>query len=97
MKIDGNRPNPEAVTTTRVGETQSDRTGRTGRGADAHRDRVQVSSDAQLATEAAAAVANAPDIRQDRVDHARQALAAGQVGHDVVRLADKMIDSLLGK
>lgn len=97
MKIDGNRPNPEAVTTTRVGEAQSNRTGRTGRGAHAHRDHVHVSSDAQLATEAAAAVGNAPDIRQDRVDQARRALAAGQVGHDVVKLADKMIDSLLGK
>ena len=97
MKIDGNRPNPEAVTTTagRRDPVGPDRPHGAWRRC-ASRPRAG-SSDAQLATEAAAAVANAPDVRQDRVDQARQALAAGQVGHDVVRLADKMIDSLLGK
>jgi negative regulator of flagellin synthesis FlgM len=97
MKIDGNRPNPEAVTTTRADQVQSDKSSRTGRAPDRQSDRVQVSSAGQLATEAAAAASNAPDIRQDKVAAARKALAAGKVGTDVARLADKMIDSMLGK
>jgi flagellar biosynthesis anti-sigma factor FlgM len=97
MKIDGNRPNPEAVTTTRADQAQLDKSSRTGRGPDRQGDRVHVSSDGQLATEAAAAATNTPDIRQDKVAQARKALAAGQVGADLVRLADKMIDSMLGK
>jgi flagellar biosynthesis anti-sigma factor FlgM len=97
MKIDGNRPNPEAVTTARADQAQLDKSSRTGRGPQRQGDRVHVSTDGQLATEAAAAASNTPDIRQDKVAQARKALAAGQVGADVGRLADKMIDSMLGK
>ena len=95
MKIEGNRPQ-DVVTTGRVEATPADRAARTGRTAGGSDDRVQLSSDAQLATAAAAAAASAP-IRHDKVEAARKALAAGTVGADATRLADKMIDSLLGK
>jgi flagellar biosynthesis anti-sigma factor FlgM len=97
MKIDGNRPNPEAVTTTRVDTPQGERQGRVAQNDTSQGDRVHVSSDGQLATAAAAAAASAPDVRQDKVEQARKALQAGTVGADAVRLADKMIDSMLGK
>ena len=97
MKIDGNRLNPETVTSARVDATQGDRQGRVGKSAEGAGDQVRVSSDAQLATAAAAAAAGSPDIRQDKVASARKALEAGTVGADTVRLADKMIDSLLGR
>jgi flagellar biosynthesis anti-sigma factor FlgM len=97
MKIDGNRLNPETVTTAKVDPAQGDRQGRVGKSAGGHDDQVHVSSDAQLATAAAAAAATSPDIRQDRVAGARKALDAGTVGADTVRLADSMIDSLLGR
>lgn len=97
MKIDGNRPNPEAVTTTRTEGTQGDRANRSGRTDGAQHDQVRVSSDGQLATAAAAAATSTPDIRHDKVEAARKALAAGTIGRDATRLADKMIDSMLGK
>jgi flagellar biosynthesis anti-sigma factor FlgM len=97
MKIDGNRLSPDTVTTGRVDSTQAERQGRAGKSAGAQADQVRVSSDAQLATQAAAAAAASPDIRQDKVASAKKALEAGTVGSDTVRLADKMIDSLLGR
>jgi flagellar biosynthesis anti-sigma factor FlgM len=97
MKIDGNRLNPETVTTGRLEGPQADRPGRTGKSTGGGADHVRVSSDGQLATAAAAAVSGSPDIRHDKVASARKALEAGTVGSDVVRLADKLIDSLLGR
>jgi flagellar biosynthesis anti-sigma factor FlgM len=97
MKIDGNRLSPDTVSTGRVDATQAERQGRAGKSAGGPGDQVRVSSDAQLATQAAAAAAGSPDIRQDKVASARKALEAGTVGADTVRLADKMIDSLLGR
>ena len=43
------------------------------------------------------AVSKAPEIRQDVVDRARARLAAGEIGNDPGRLADRLIDSLLSK
>jgi flagellar biosynthesis anti-sigma factor FlgM len=59
-------------------------------------DAVQVSSDAELPTSALAAAA-ASTVRADKVAQARKALQAGRVGADVQRLADKLIDTLLGR
>jgi flagellar biosynthesis anti-sigma factor FlgM len=58
-------------------------------------DRVQVSADARLLGAAVAAADQAPDIRQDVVERARQKLEAGEIGNDPARLADRIIDSLL--
>jgi flagellar biosynthesis anti-sigma factor FlgM len=97
MKIDGNRLGPDTVTTGRVDAAQADRQGRVGKSGAGQGDQVRVSSDAQLATAAAAAAAGSPDIRHDKVASAKKALEAGSIGADTVRLADKMIDSLLGR
>jgi anti-sigma28 factor (negative regulator of flagellin synthesis) len=56
---------------------------------------VELSSDAQLASSAVRAATNAPAIRQDVVEQARQKLLAGQIGQDPLKLADRLIDHLL--
>lgn len=96
MKIEAGRPNTEGVGAQRVEQQNVDRAAKGGRQADTGADSVRLSSDAQLATEAAREAAAAPAIRQDKVEAARKALDAGRVGNDPARLADKMIDSLLG-
>jgi flagellar biosynthesis anti-sigma factor FlgM len=95
MKIEGGRPNAEALGTQRVDHTSVDRSTKTGRRADSGGDSVQLSSDAHLVSTAVSAVTAAPSIRQDKVDAARKAIEAGRVGNDPYSLADKMIDSLL--
>ena len=59
-------------------------------------DRFEKSPDAQLADTAVAAAVNSPDIRPDVVERAKQKLLSGELGADAERLADRMIDSLLG-
>ena len=95
MKIQGGSPNHEASATTRLDQTKSERQGKADRSGDSGSDRVQLSSDAQLASSAVRAANDAPSIRQDVVDRARQKLAAGQVGQDTMKLADRLIDHLL--
>jgi len=97
MKIEGTRPNLESVAT-----PQTERVG-TGRAKDAQpgattqvTDRVQLSGDAALAAAACRAAEQAPDIRQDLVEKMRAKLAAGEIGNDAERLADRLIDHLLG-
>jgi hypothetical protein len=58
---------------------------------------VEVSADARLLGKALDAAAKAPEIRQDVVDRAKAKLAAGEIGNDPARLADRLIDSLLSK
>ncbi len=100
MKIDGH--GPDQVTRPDVAQQaqQADRvqTGRPerNRAGGAGGDRVEVSNDARLMTTALQEASKAPAIRQDVVERARQKLAAGEVGNDPLRLADRMIDSLLG-
>ena len=98
MKIQGNRPD-EVTSTSQTQATERTRGGRSENAAPTSsepQDRVQVSSDARLAEQAVRAAHDAPDIRADKVEQAKQKLAAGQVGNDVNRLADRLIDSLLG-
>ena len=101
MKIEGNRPNQLSRTDEAQQAQQAERTqaGRSekGRQASAGTDRVEVSSDAQLMSSALQQANKAPAIRQDVVERARQKLAAGEVGNDPLRLADRMIDSMLGR
>lgn len=96
MKIEGDRT--FGVTDTQ----QSQQAERVQNGRDQHRtgaqasgDRVEVSSDARLLSSAVSAAEQAPEIRQDVVERARQKLAAGEIGNDPARLADRIIDSLL--
>lgn len=63
-------------------------------------DAVQVSSSAQLAAEAARRLAGAiseDDVRPDVVERAKAALAKGEVGADLDKLADRLIDGMLGE
>lgn len=100
MKIEGQRPDQvtrsdAAQQAQQADRVQADRQER-GRAAGAGGDRVEVSSDARLMSTALQEASKSPAIRQDVVDRARQKLAAGEVGNDPLRLADRMIDSLLG-
>lgn len=100
MKIQGNRPD-EITSSSQTQATERTRGAKADGAAAAPaaaepQDRVQVSSDARLAEQAVRAAQEAPDIRADKVEEAKQKLAAGKVGNDVNRLADRLIDSLLG-
>lgn len=59
-------------------------------------DRFEKSPDAQLAEMALRAATTSPDIRPEVVERAKQKLMSGELGADTERLADKLIDSLLG-
>ena len=96
MKIEGNRPNPEA-SATRLDGLRADRSARAGRQGGSEGDRVELSADAELVGSAMKAAEQAPVVRQDVVDRARQKLLAGEIGTDVERLADRLIDNMLGR
>lgn len=96
MKIQGDRPSGvnEAGQTHQAERAQD---GRAPQGsAPAHdADRVQVSADARLLGAAVNAAEKAPAIREDVVARAQARLAAGEIGNDPARLADRIIDGLL--
>jgi flagellar biosynthesis anti-sigma factor FlgM len=95
MKIQGSSPNQETSATSRLDQTRTERQGKADRTGDSGTDRVELSSDAQLASSAVRAATDAPSIRQDVVDRARQKLLAGEIGQDPLKLADRLIDHLL--
>ena len=97
MKIEGDRTFgvTDAQQTTQAERAQNGRGQNRAAGTDSSGDRVEVSADARLLSTAVTAAQNAPEIRQDVVERARQKLAAGEIGNDPVRLAEKIIDSLL--
>jgi len=98
MKIEGNGPNPLG------GADQTQKTDRSAEGAGrkpeqgrAAGDRIEVSDDARLVNEAVREAAESPDIRTDHVERAKAKLEAGEIGNDVQRLADRLIDDLLDR
>ena len=95
MRIHGERPDNVGQTAS----TQATERGRTGRsdraGAPATADRVHVSDQARLLSAAVQAAHEAPDSSEAAIERARQKRAAGELGKDAERLADKLIDSLL--
>ncbi|MDP1569100.1 MAG: flagellar biosynthesis anti-sigma factor FlgM [Vicinamibacterales bacterium] len=97
MKIEGNRPNQEASTTQRLDGIKNGRSGQAATVGARQGDRVQLSPDAALAQSALQAAGETPAIRQDVVERARKALDAGQIGNDPERLADRLIDQMLGR
>jgi negative regulator of flagellin synthesis FlgM len=101
MRIQGYRPEDVAGAGQAQGAQGTDRAqqGSSGAAAAAGRgtDRVEVSNDARLVSSALRAASSSPNIRQDVVERAKVKLAAGEVGNDVHRLADKMIDSLMSR
>ena len=97
MKIEGSIPNLESVAAQRMDLVSTDRAKQahsavTSQGSD----RVQVSGDAALAAKARRLADETPDIRHDLVERMRAKLAAGEIGKDAERLADRMIDDMLG-
>jgi flagellar biosynthesis anti-sigma factor FlgM len=98
MKIQGDRPSgvQDAGQTQQVDKAAQQRA-QQNRGAAHGGDRVEVSADARLLGQAVDAANKAPEIRQDVVERAKAKLAAGEIGNDPGRLADRLIDSLLSK
>ncbi len=98
MKIHGDRPSGvhDTAQAQQVDNAAQQRAQQARGGADGG-DRVQVSADARLLGQAVDAAARAPEIRQDVVERAKARLAAGEIGNDPLRLADRMIDSFTAK
>ena len=107
MKVDGNRPE-QLANTGQTGSAaqaaqaaerlqQQQRAEQQQRVGDARGDRVELSADARLADNAVRAASKAPEVRQDVVERVRAKLDAGELGKDLFRLADKMIDNLLSR
>ena len=100
MKIEGQRPGIETAATDaaqRITTEQKTQVNRAGARPAATGDRVEVSADAKLLSEAMKTAAATPDIRTDVVERMKQKLAAGEVGNDAGRLADSMLDGILKK
>ena len=103
MKIDGNYLTPNADLsadasaktdgTRKVADRQVAQTG--DRPAAGGTDKVELSSDARLMAAALKATADAASVRTDVVEAMKQKLAAGEIGNDSGRLADRLIDDLL--
>lgn len=58
-------------------------------------DKVELSSAAQLMAAAFKATSDTPAVRTEVVEAMKQKLAAGEIGNDSGRLADRLIDDLL--
>jgi flagellar biosynthesis anti-sigma factor FlgM len=95
MKVQGNSPNHEASSASRLDQVRTEHQGRGTRSGGSGHDRVELSSDVELVSQAVKAARDTPAIRQEVVERARQKLMSGQVGHDSLKLADKLIDHLL--
>ncbi len=96
MRIDHKAINPGAVSLGSTDRVEADKG--TGKGSVAKGsggDSISLSSDAQLLHSALKAAAESPATRADKVDEARRKLAAGEIGKDAGRLADRLIDDLL--
>ena len=95
MKIEGNSPNvprPEDVSADRSRNARSDGAAASG----SRDDRVDVSPLAVFVGRTIEAAAEAPAVRSDAVARAQEKLAAGEVGQDPQKLADRINDHLLG-
>lgn len=99
MKIENGSLPP---TPDRVGQSGTvstgDAAGRAGSASSTAGDAIQVSNDAKVVAQAARAVgevAGQDTVRPDVVERAKAALARGEVGADVDRLADRIIDGML--
>jgi flagellar biosynthesis anti-sigma factor FlgM len=97
MKVQGNSPNHETSSASRLEQVRTERQSQGGRTASPAKDRVELSSDVELVSKAVKAAGDTPAIRQDVVERARQKLVAGKVGNDSMKLADRMIDHLLDR
>lgn len=99
MKIESNRLAGDTEGAEALKRAANDRTVRRGvvPPSPAATDRVEVSADAQLLNAALDAAQRTPAIRADLVERVRQKLEAGEIGRDSAKLADRLIDHLLGR
>jgi flagellar biosynthesis anti-sigma factor FlgM len=99
MKIDANRVTQDAEATKSTEAAQKVTEKRVAKKSDlpgaAATDKVEVSADAKLMAAALKASSDAPPVRADVVEAMKKKLAAGEIGNDSGRLADRMIDDLL--
>ena len=99
MKVDGNRltQDTDAAAGTDAARKVADRTVTTtaDRATTRGTDTVQLSSDAQLRAAALKATSETTAVRADVVEAMKVKLAAGEIGNDSGRLADRIIDDLL--
>ena len=95
-RIDGNQGSPISPHVDRAEAAVAKERAQSRTGGSARTDRVEVSEDAALINSAAQAASRAPAIRPDKVDAARRALAEGTLGADAGRLADALIDHMIG-
>jgi flagellar biosynthesis anti-sigma factor FlgM len=91
MKIEGNHGQSECASI-RLDPGGSDRARAKAGVERASTDRVELSTDAEVVDNAMRAVTDAPELRQELVEQARQKLAAGRLGQDLLRLADRLLD-----
>ncbi len=97
MKIENQRADLERTSASRTeAPANAPKAGPARPGAADGADQVRVSSGAQLASTAASAAEQTPDVRPEVVERAKAALARGEVGNDPLRLADALIDRALG-
>jgi len=99
MKIDNGSlpPTPDRLDQSGT-VTSGDGATRSPLGAGQSGDAVRVSSEAQLVAHAANVVGDVgtqDQVRPDVVERAKAALARGEVGADLGRLADRLIDGML--
>lgn len=96
MRIDGQRLSSlETEAARRLEQAAQAERSSAARAKNSVGDRVEVSADAQLVAGAVQAAHDAPSVRPEAVERGRRLLESGSLGQDAVRLADRMIDSLL--
>lgn len=97
MKIDNSRPNFDRIENAKTAAADAAAKKDGAKATEASGDSVRLSTGAQFATSAATAAANAPEIRQDKVERAKAMLADGTLGSDPLKLADAIIERAITK
>ena len=92
MRIDGQQPPADAEAARRL-ESARQAADRPAGPAQAR----AASGDAQLVSTAVQAAQDAPDVRPEAVERGRRALESGTLGADADRLAQRIVDALLGE
>src|SRR5262245_24453345 len=98
MRIDGQQPPADAEAARRLESARAaDRSAGLAQARAASGDRVEVSTDAQLVSAAVQAAQDTAGVRPEAVERGRRALESGTLGADADRLAQRIVDALLGE
>lgn len=93
MKIQGERPD-EVTATPTVSSNRGVKADGPG-AVEPATDRIEVSSNARFLNSAVQAANDAPEIRPELVERAKKLIETGELGANVERLADRMIDHMM--